>query len=355
MPVDDAGRNPLDGHELIGLDGALAVSGLAEGVDNAAQHRLSRGDLDDSPGPFDDIALFDRLVLSEQDRSDLPLFEVESEPEGSLVEVEEFACHHLLQAVHLGNAVSHLGDIPNLGNCHAEIEVFDLLANDGTDLVCSDFICHCLLPFCFQAVAHPPPKTGKKSEVSRPRIQHLLPKLCQLIADGSVIHGTANSRNQSPENRGVDLEMEADRAASRGGELLLERVALLLAKVPGRDDLRRNDAGTSVQFTMDRLQHRIELMQPAIGQEKPEEIGRRRLEREAVEEGLQHAAFAFEGNRRIGKDVAEFLVATQQTGKLRQIGDDRLHLPTLNRHVHQRAGISIGNRRVTHNLPVWAA
>ena len=44
LAVDDAGGDALDGAEVLGGDGALAVDGLAERVDHAADHVVAHGD-----------------------------------------------------------------------------------------------------------------------------------------------------------------------------------------------------------------------------------------------------------------------------------------------------------------------
>ena len=53
LAIDDAGSETLDGEELVGVDGTLVVDGLAEGVDDAADHGFADWDRHDLAGALD--------------------------------------------------------------------------------------------------------------------------------------------------------------------------------------------------------------------------------------------------------------------------------------------------------------
>src|SRR5262245_40146668 len=142
LAVDDARRDALDRHVILGNDRAFAVGGLSTRVDPAADHRLARRHLDDSFGALDDVTFFDRLKFAEQDRADLVLFEVERESRRALLEFQQLAGHHLFEAVNSGDPVADLDHRADFGHGHAGVEMLDLLSNDFTYLVRSDFVCH---------------------------------------------------------------------------------------------------------------------------------------------------------------------------------------------------------------------
>ena len=64
LAVDDAGRQPLNGDELIGIDRPFVVDGLAQRVDYAANHRLAHGHTHNAAGALDFVALFDLRVIA---------------------------------------------------------------------------------------------------------------------------------------------------------------------------------------------------------------------------------------------------------------------------------------------------
>ena len=54
------------GRVLVGLDGALAVDGAAQGVHHAADQGLADGNLHDLAGAADPVALVDEVVLAQK-------------------------------------------------------------------------------------------------------------------------------------------------------------------------------------------------------------------------------------------------------------------------------------------------
>ena len=107
LPVDDARREALDRGEALRGDRPLAVYGLAERVDHAADHLLAHRHRDDAPGPLDRVALLDLGVLAEEHDADAVLLEVERQAEHAVRELEHLACHGAVHAVHAGDAVAH--------------------------------------------------------------------------------------------------------------------------------------------------------------------------------------------------------------------------------------------------------
>ena len=62
LPGDDAGSLQLNSLAHLSDNGALAVNGITEGVDNSAQESLSNGNIDNGARPLDDITFLDLSV-----------------------------------------------------------------------------------------------------------------------------------------------------------------------------------------------------------------------------------------------------------------------------------------------------
>ncbi len=115
-------------HEGVGLDGALAVEGLAERVDDAADHGRAGRDLHDPAGPLDDVALADEVAFAEEDHADVLLFEVQGQAEDALGELEELVGHDPVEPVDAGDAVADRGDRADLADVDVLRVAFDLAA-----------------------------------------------------------------------------------------------------------------------------------------------------------------------------------------------------------------------------------
>ena len=130
LPIDDAGREPLDRRELLRGDRALAVDRLAERVDDAAEHLVADRHRDDAAGPLDHVAFLDLLELAEEHRADAFLFEVQRDAEHAVRELEHLARHGVLDAVHARDAVADRDDAADFGHVDVDGVAADLLADD---------------------------------------------------------------------------------------------------------------------------------------------------------------------------------------------------------------------------------
>ena len=101
----------------VAVEGALAVDGLAEGVDDPAEQAVADGDRQDAPGGLDGRALLDGgdlLAVAEDDGADRVLVEVQGEAEGAALELEQLVDGGVGQARHAGDAVADLEDAADL-------------------------------------------------------------------------------------------------------------------------------------------------------------------------------------------------------------------------------------------------
>ena len=138
LALDDAGGVALDGAQLLRVDGALAVNGLAEGVDDAADEGLADRDGHDAARALDKAALADADVRAEHDDADAALLEVQRHAERAVLEAEQLVGLAFIQPVHLGDAVADLNDVADLILLRLGCIIFDLILDDLTDIVDSE-------------------------------------------------------------------------------------------------------------------------------------------------------------------------------------------------------------------------
>ena len=109
MRGHDARGLQLQGAAAVGLDLAEAVDRVAERVDDAAEVALADGDGEHLTGALHRLALLDAAELTEDDRTDLALFQVEREAEGAVLELQQFVRHGRGKALDLRDAVAGNG------------------------------------------------------------------------------------------------------------------------------------------------------------------------------------------------------------------------------------------------------
>ena len=59
---DNTWRFQLDSGTFVGLDGAFAIDGVTERVDDSSEHALTDGHIDDGSGSLDDITFLDLSI-----------------------------------------------------------------------------------------------------------------------------------------------------------------------------------------------------------------------------------------------------------------------------------------------------
>ena len=134
LPGDDARRLDFDAGTLGGLDGTLAVDGLAGAVNDAAQQFLADRHVDDGAGALDDVAFLDGAIVAENNDADVVGLQVEGHPLDGAGKLDHLAGLHLVEAVDAGNAVAHRQHLADFGDFRLGPEIGDLFLQD-----CGDF------------------------------------------------------------------------------------------------------------------------------------------------------------------------------------------------------------------------
>ena len=111
-------------------DRTLAVDGLPQRVDDAAEQLFADGHRDDAAGALDDVAFLDLRVLAQQHGADAVFFEVQRDAEHAVRKLEHLAGHGALDAVHAGDAVAERHDAADLGDVDLDGVAADLVADD---------------------------------------------------------------------------------------------------------------------------------------------------------------------------------------------------------------------------------
>ncbi len=143
LAVHDAGSLELHGASALGLDGALAVDRHAQRVDNAAEHGAAGRNLHQAARRAHLVVLLDCGDVTQKHGAHLVLFEVlghtVDDLAGGAHELEQLACHGVLETVDARDAVADLDDGAHLAGLHARGQRVQLLAQGLVDRLCGDF------------------------------------------------------------------------------------------------------------------------------------------------------------------------------------------------------------------------
>src|SRR6266540_6511656 len=134
LPRDHAGRDDVHSKGSLRVDLTLAVERAPERVDDTADELRPDGRLDDPACRMYLAALFDVLVLSEDDRAHGVLFEVERKAVHVVAEVEKLRRHTAGEAVDASDAVADLDDRADIDRLGLPFEFLDLRLDDVGDL-----------------------------------------------------------------------------------------------------------------------------------------------------------------------------------------------------------------------------
>ena len=139
-----------------GVDGTEAVNGLAEGVDDAAEHGVTSGDVHDAASRAALVTLPDGVDITKEDGAYSVLVEVLGETvhastSAAARELQEFASHGGTKASHAGDTVADLADHGRLLEIDHGSDGVELVAQGVHDFRRADSrligigraVCHC--------------------------------------------------------------------------------------------------------------------------------------------------------------------------------------------------------------------
>ena len=138
LAIDNARRHALDGRGGLGIERALAVDGVAQRVDDAAQQFRTHRHFEDATGGAHRVAFADAFVLAQHHSADRVLLEVQCQAEDVAGELEHFAVARIGQAVDAHDAVGHRHDTADVAVFSRAGEVFDPLTDQVADFRCLD-------------------------------------------------------------------------------------------------------------------------------------------------------------------------------------------------------------------------
>src|SRR5690606_17160067 len=131
---DHAGSDLFDDVGQLGVDGALAVDGVAQRIDHAAEQLGTHGHFQDAARRLDGIAFGNTGVFTQNHGADGVALEVEGQTERVVREFEHFALHHIGQTVDASNTVGHGYDRTLCTNVSRRAQAFDAALEQFADL-----------------------------------------------------------------------------------------------------------------------------------------------------------------------------------------------------------------------------
>ena len=188
LALDHAGGLELGRAELVGGDLALAVQRRAERGDDAAEHLVADGDLEQALGALDRVALDDLLPRAEEHGADVVGFEVEREARHVVGQLEHLHRHAVVEAVDARDPVpdrEHRADLREVRP--ALVQPLDAALEDARDLVGLDLHCHW------------------RVDSSLGSSGHFSSEAIQTGPHGAVHHHVPDPHRESAEHVGIDL------------------------------------------------------------------------------------------------------------------------------------------------------
>ena len=134
LAVQDAGSRGFDSTVIGSFDGAFAVDGLTQGVDNTPNHPFTDRDRNDLAGAVDAAAFLDPAVIAQQNDGNAVFFQVLGHAVGAALKLDQLTGHAVVQAGGTGNTVADHCDSAGLALLDRILVVFDLGADDAGDL-----------------------------------------------------------------------------------------------------------------------------------------------------------------------------------------------------------------------------
>ena len=135
---DDARRFDVGDAALGRADGAFAVDGITQTVNNAAQQFVTDWHVHDGVGALDGVAFFDVTVGTEDNNTDVVGFEVQGHALNAAGEFDHFTGLNVVQTIDAGDTVTDGENATHFGHFGFLTEILDLVFQDRRNLCCLD-------------------------------------------------------------------------------------------------------------------------------------------------------------------------------------------------------------------------
>ena len=127
-------RTVFELYQADGRDGAFSVEWLSQGVYYTSQHSISYRDFNYCPCGFDDIALLDFSVRTQDNNTYVVFLKVLGHAVDIVIELDQFSGHTVIEAIDTSDAVSDLDDRTEIGYVQFAFVILDLFLDNRTDL-----------------------------------------------------------------------------------------------------------------------------------------------------------------------------------------------------------------------------
>mmetsp|Transcript_16446 Transcript_16446/g.36308 ORF Transcript_16446/g.36308 Transcript_16446/m.36308 type:complete len:319 (-) Transcript_16446:42-998(-) len=179
---DDARCLQLHAPALGRVEGASAIDGCAQGVDDTAQELLPDGDIDDGAGALHAVALDDGAIVAEDDNTNIVGLQIQGHALQAARELHHLACLHALETINTGDTIPDAEHSAHLLDIRLVLEVRDPVAEN----LCELCRAHLRRPRCRRCVQRPRHRSGNGGQ--RPAELGLQGAALEELQSGSGSH-----------------------------------------------------------------------------------------------------------------------------------------------------------------------
>ena len=135
LAAGNVGRYPLHGHDLLGLDGPLAVEGITQGIDHPPDKGLAHRHLGDTPRAAHLVPLLDGGIIAHDNSGDAIFFQVQGNAHDVIGKLQQLVIFSRRQPVNAGDAVANLDDGADIDHLNRFPELLNLLFDNRNDVL----------------------------------------------------------------------------------------------------------------------------------------------------------------------------------------------------------------------------
>ena len=134
LPGDDARGLESNSVPLLAADGALAVNGVTQGIDNTSKDLVTNGNIHNCSSSLDNVSLLDELVITEHDNTNIVRLQVKGHALESRAELHHLLGLDVLKTIDTSDTISNGEHTASLLKVNGGGSAQDSLLEDGGDL-----------------------------------------------------------------------------------------------------------------------------------------------------------------------------------------------------------------------------